>query len=44
LASDARTARERLLAATSELFCREGVHTVGVARIIERAAVAKVTL
>jgi AcrR family transcriptional regulator len=38
------SARERLLAAASELFYAEGVHTVGVDRIIERAGVAKATL
>jgi AcrR family transcriptional regulator len=37
-------ARERLLAAASELFYDEGVHTVGVDRIVERAGVAKATL
>jgi AcrR family transcriptional regulator len=38
------SARERLLAAASELFYEEGVHTVGVDRIVERAGVAKATL
>jgi AcrR family transcriptional regulator len=38
------SARERLLAAASELFYDEGVHTVGVDRIVERAGVAKATL
>ena len=37
-------ARERLLAAASDLFYEEGVHTVGVDRIVERARVAKATL
>lgn len=37
-------ARERLLAAASELFYADGVHTVGVDRIVERAGVAKATL
>jgi AcrR family transcriptional regulator len=37
-------ARERLLAAASELFYAEGVHSVGVDRIVERAGVAKATL
>jgi AcrR family transcriptional regulator len=37
-------ARERLLTAANELFYREGVHTVGIDRIIERAGVAKATL
>jgi AcrR family transcriptional regulator len=38
------SARERLLEAASELFYEEGVHTVGVDRIVERAGVAKATL
>ncbi len=38
------TARERLLAAASELFYEEGIHTVGIDRVIERAGVAKATL
>jgi AcrR family transcriptional regulator len=38
------SARERLLSAASELFYEEGVHTVGVDRIVERAGVAKATL
>jgi AcrR family transcriptional regulator len=38
------SARERLLAAASELFYTEGVHTVGIDRVIERAGVAKATL
>src|SRR5829696_7744375 len=38
------TARERLLAAADELFYAEGVHTVGIDRVIERAGVAKATL
>jgi AcrR family transcriptional regulator len=37
-------ARERLLAAASELFYAEGVHTVGVDRIVAHAGVAKATL
>jgi AcrR family transcriptional regulator len=37
-------ARERLLAAADELFYAEGVHTVGIDRIIERAGVAKASL
>jgi AcrR family transcriptional regulator len=37
-------ARERLLAAAEELFYAEGVHTVGIDRVIERAGVAKATL
>src|SRR5579863_10664876 len=44
-ASAARpTARERLLAAANELFYNEGVHTVGIDRVIERAGVAKASL
>ncbi|MFD8075479.1 TetR/AcrR family transcriptional regulator [Streptomyces sp. NPDC059718] len=48
-AHDARTevkapARERLLSAANELFYAEGVQTVGIDRIIERAGVAKASL
>jgi len=44
-ASAARTsARERLLAAANELFYNEGVHTVGIDRVIEHAGVAKASL
>jgi AcrR family transcriptional regulator len=35
------SARERLLAAAQELFYEEGIHTVGIERVIERAGVAK---
>jgi AcrR family transcriptional regulator len=42
--ADLRPARERLLAAANELFYEEGVHTVGIDRVIERAGVAKATL
>ncbi|HEY7144771.1 MAG TPA: TetR/AcrR family transcriptional regulator [Streptosporangiaceae bacterium] len=38
------SARERLLTAASELFYEEGVHSVGIDRVIERAGVAKATL
>jgi AcrR family transcriptional regulator len=38
------SARERLLAAADELFYAEGVHTVGVDRIVEQAGVAKASL
>jgi AcrR family transcriptional regulator len=38
------SARERLLSAAGDLFYDEGVHTVGVDRIVERAGVAKATL
>lgn len=36
--------RERLLAAADELFYNEGIHTVGIDRIIDRAGVAKGSL
>jgi AcrR family transcriptional regulator len=36
--------RERLLAAANALFYEEGVHTVGIDRVIERAGVAKASL
>jgi AcrR family transcriptional regulator len=43
--SQARTpARERLLAAANELFYNEGVHTVGIDRVIDQAGVAKASL
>jgi AcrR family transcriptional regulator len=38
------SARERLLRAADELFYEEGIHTVGIDRVIERAGVAKATL
>jgi AcrR family transcriptional regulator len=38
------SARERLLAAADELFYAEGVHVVGIDRIVERAGVAKASL
>src|ERR1700694_3618540 len=38
------SARERLLAAADELFYAEGVHVVGIDRILERAGVAKASL
>jgi len=41
---EARSARERLLAAADELFYREGIHSVGIDRIIEQAGVAKASL
>ncbi|SDI82645.1 transcriptional regulator, TetR family [Frankineae bacterium MT45] len=46
LVTDARpgSARDRLLAAANELFYEEGVHTVGIDRVIERAGVAKASL
>jgi AcrR family transcriptional regulator len=36
--------REKLLAAADELFYREGVHVVGIDRVIARAGVAKASL
>jgi AcrR family transcriptional regulator len=39
-----RSARERLLEAADELFYAEGVQTVGIDRVIERAGVAKASL
>lgn len=38
------SARERLLAAADLLFYEEGVNTVGIDRVIERAGVAKASL
>jgi len=38
------SARERLLASANELFYEEGVHTVGIDRVIEHAGVAKGSL
>ena len=38
------SARERLLDAANQLFYEQGVHTVGVDRVVERAGVAKATL
>ena len=38
------SARERLLAAANELFYAEGVQTVGIDRIIDRAGVARGSL
>jgi AcrR family transcriptional regulator len=38
------SARERLLRAADELFYAEGIHTVGIDRVIERAGVAKASL
>lgn len=43
-ASPRLSARDRLLAAADELFYAEGVHVVGVDRIVERADVTKATL
>src|ERR1700742_4946752 len=38
------SARDRILAAADELFYQEGIHTVGIDRVIERAGVAKASL
>lgn len=38
------SARERILAAASELFCRFGINAIGVDAIIEDAGTAKATL
>jgi AcrR family transcriptional regulator len=38
------SARERLLAAADELFYAEGVQSVGIERVLERAGVAKASL
>ncbi len=38
------SARDRLLAAADELFYAEGVHVVGIDRVVERAGVAKASL
>ncbi len=43
-AGPVKTARDRLLAAANELFYQEGVHTVGIDRVIDRAGVAKASL
>jgi AcrR family transcriptional regulator len=37
-------ARDRIMAAASELFYKEGVHTVGIDRIIAESGVAKMSL
>jgi AcrR family transcriptional regulator len=38
------SARERLLDAADELFYKEGIHIVGIDRVIEQAGVAKASL
>lgn len=38
------SARERLLAAADELFYEEGIQSVGIDKVIERAGVAKMSL
>jgi AcrR family transcriptional regulator len=42
--SSPNSPRERLLAAADQLFYEEGVHTVGIDRVIEQAGVAKASL
>jgi len=42
--SNRGSARARLLSAANDLFYREGVNTVGIDRVIERAGVAKASL
>lgn len=44
IATSGRTARERLLAAATALFYREGIHAVGVDRVIAVAGVTRATL
>ena len=39
-----KPARERLLAAAEELFYQEGVQSVGIDKVVERAGVAKASL
>lgn len=39
-----RSARDRLLSAAQELFYEEGINTVGIDKVIERAGVAKASL
>ncbi len=42
--SKKQSARERLLRASDELFYNEGIHTVGIDRVLEKAQVAKGSL
>src|SRR6478609_11005968 len=42
--SPSTSARERLLQAADQLFYEEGIHTVGIDRVIEKAGVAKASL
>jgi len=44
IATSGGSARERLLAAATALFYREGIHSVGVDRVIEVAGVTRATL
>jgi AcrR family transcriptional regulator len=43
-AAEKVSARDRLLAASDELFYNEGIHTVGIDRVIAKAGVAKGSL
>jgi AcrR family transcriptional regulator len=43
-ANDAESARKRLLAAATELFCRYGINATGVDAVIDEAGTAKTTL
>ena len=38
------SARERILATASELFCREGIRAIGVDTVVERSGVSKTSL
>jgi AcrR family transcriptional regulator len=42
--NDAESARQRLLDAATELFCRYGINATGVDAVIDRAKTAKTTL
>src|SRR6516225_2910212 len=44
MATPRTPARDRLLAAADELFYKEGIHTVGIDRVLEKAGVAKASL
>jgi AcrR family transcriptional regulator len=43
-ARDDRSARSRIIDAAYDLFTREGIHSVGIDRVIAEAGVAKMTL
>jgi AcrR family transcriptional regulator len=38
------SARERILATASELFCRETIRAIGVDTVVERSGVSKTSL
>ena len=42
--ADARSARDRLIRAASELFCRYGINATGIDAIVEQSGTAKATL